>query len=215
MKLSKCSFAQQQVEYLGHTISAAGVATKEAKVVAVKQWPTPKNLKELRGFLGLTGYYRRFVRHYRLISRPLSDLLKKGVPYVWNSVIETTFQQLKQALVTAPVLALPDFQKPFVLETDASDVCFGAVLMQENHPIAFLRKAVCQQNIALSTYEKECMAIILAVDKWRAYLQHKEFIIRADHKSLLHLNEQGITSKIQQKALFKLMDLQFKIVYKK
>jgi hypothetical protein len=92
----------------------------------------------------------------------LSNLLKKGVPFVWTSVSETAFQQLKLALVQAPVLALPDFHKPFVLETDASDVGFGAVLMQDNHPIAYLSKAVCGKNQALSTYEKECLAIILA-----------------------------------------------------
>lgn len=190
------------------------MATKENKVLAVKNWPTPKNLKELRGFLGLTGYYRRFVRHYGLISRPLSDLLKKGVPFVWTSVTESAFQQLKSALISAPVLALPDFSKQFVLETDASDVGFGAVLMQSNHPIAYLSKAVCLKNLASSTYEKECMAIILVVEKWRAYLQNQEFVIKIDHRSLSHLADQRITSKIQQKALLKLMDLQYKIVYK-
>jgi hypothetical protein len=214
VKLSKCTFAQSAVEYLGHTISAEGVSTEPTKVQAVKQWPKPKNLKDLRGFLGLTGYYRRFIRHYGLISRPLSDLLKKGVPFTWTSVTETAFQQLKKALIEAPVLALPNFHKSFVLETDASDTGFGAVLMQENHPIAYLSKAVCVKNQALSTYEKECWAIILAVEKWRQYLQHQEFVIKTYHKSLLHLKEQRITNKIQQKAVFKLMDLQFRIVYK-
>lgn len=214
VKLSKCIFAQSEVEYLGHTISAKGVATEVTKVQAVQQWPTPRNLKDLRGFLGLTGYYRRFIKHYGLISRPLSNLLKKGVSFVWTTTTEKAFQQLKQALVTAPVLVLPNFQKPFVLETDASDLGFGAMLMQDNHPIAYLSKVVCVKNQALSTYEKECLAIILAVEKWKSYLQHQEFIIRTDHKSLLHLKEQRISSKIQQKAVFRLMDLQYKIVYK-
>lgn len=127
---------------------------------------------------------------------------------------QTAFEQLKQALVNAPVLAIPDFSKQFVLETDASDSGFGAVLIQDSHPVAYLSKPVCKRNQALSTYEKECMAIILAVEKWRPYLQNAEFIIRTDHKSLLHLTEQRVSSKIQQKALLKLMDLQFKIVYK-
>lgn len=99
-------------------------------------------------------------------------------------------------------------------ETDASDVGFRAVLMQENHPIAYLRKAVSGKNQALSTYEKECLATILAVEIWKSYLQHQEFIIRTDHKSLLRLTEQRVTSEIQQKAVLKLMELQFKIVYK-
>jgi hypothetical protein len=101
-----------------------------------------------------------------------------------------------------------------VLETDASDIGFGAVLMQEGHPIAYLSKPMCAKNQALCTYEKECMAIIMAVDKWRAYLQHQEFVIRTDHRSLLHLTEQRIITKLQQKALLKLMDLQFKIQFK-
>lgn len=146
--------------------------------------------------MGLTGYYRRYIKHYGMLSRPLSDMLKKGVPYVWTSATEAAFQQLKQALTDAPVLALPNFSKPFILETDASEVGFGAVLMQENHPIDYLSKAVCPKNQAMSTYEKECLAIILAVEKWRSYLQGQEFIIRTDHKSLLHLKEQRITTKI-------------------
>jgi hypothetical protein len=95
VKLSKCSFAQQEVEHLSHTILAQGVSTKVAKIQAVEQWQTPKNLKDLRGFLGLIEYYRRFIKHYGLISRPLSDLLKKGVPFVWTTVTESAFQQLK------------------------------------------------------------------------------------------------------------------------
>jgi hypothetical protein len=190
------------------------VATEQSKVLVIQEWPTPKNLKELRGFLGLTGYYRRFVKHYGLISRPLSNLLRKGVPYVWSSVTETAFQQLKEALIKAPVLALPDFTKQFILETDASEVGFRAVLMQYNHPIAYLSKAVCNKNQALSTYEKECMALILAIDKWRPYLMHQEFVIRTDHRSLVHITDQRIATKIQQKAILKLMDLQYKVIYK-
>ena len=93
---------------------------------------------------------------------------------------------LKQALTEAPVLAIPDFHQPFILETDASDIGLGAVLMQDGHPLAFLSKPLCPKNQALYTYEKECMAILMAVEKWRPYLQHKEFITKTDHKSLLY-----------------------------
>lgn len=178
------------MEYLGHCISRAGVATEPSKIVAVQEWPRPKNLKELRGFLGLTGYYRKFIKHYGMISKPLSNFLKKASPFVWTSVTEEAFNQLKSALTQAPVLAILDFQKQFVLETDASDTSFGAVLMQEGHPVAYLSKSVCAKNQALSTYEKECMAIITVVEKWRACLQHQEFIIKTDHRSLLHLSDQ-------------------------
>jgi hypothetical protein len=117
-------------------------------------------------------------------------------------------------LISAPVLAIPDFSKAFVIETDASDIGFGAVLMQGDHPVAYLSKPVCTKNQSLSTYEKECMAIIFAVDKWRPYLQHQQFTIRTDHQSLLHLTQQRVSSKLQHKALMKLMDLDFRIVYK-
>jgi len=136
------------------------------------------------------------------------------VPFNWNSETEASFQQLKKALVTAPVLALPDFNKQFIVETDASEIGFGAVLMQSGHPIAYLSKAVCTKNQALSTYEKECMAIMLAVDKWRAYLQNQEFVIKTDHRSLAHITDQRVATKIQQKAILKMMDLQYRVIYK-
>lgn len=155
IKLSKCSFAEKDIEYLWHSISSKGVSTEQSKILAVKQWPVPKNVKELRGFLGLTEYYKKFIKHYGLISRHLTDLLKKGVPFVWTSQAQAAFNQLKHALIHAPVLDIPDFSKQFILETDASDVGFGAVFIQDSHPIAYLSKAVCPKNQALSTYEKE------------------------------------------------------------
>lgn len=215
IKKSKCKFAQKTVDYLGHVISAAGVATDPSKVQAVKNWPTPKNLKQLRGFLGLTGYYRKFIQHYGLLARPMTELLKKGTLFQWTPQTEQSFQLLKQRLIEAPVLAVPDFDQQFVVETDASDCGIGAVLMQSGHPIAYLSKHLCPRNQTLSVYEKECMAILLAIQRWRPYLQHRKFLIRTDHKSLLHLTEQRITSKIQHKALVKLMDLDYNIQYKK
>jgi len=150
-----------------------------------------------------------------MLSKPLTMLLKKGSQFQWTPLTQESFQLLQQALIQAPVLAIPDFSKPFVLETDASDLGIGAVFMQEGHPISYLSKSLSIQNQALSTYEKECMAILLAVDKWRSYLQAQEFIIRTDHRSLLFLTEQRAATRLQQKALIKLMDLNFKIQYKK
>lgn len=135
-------------------------------------WPVARNLKQLRGFLGLTGYYRRFIQHYGAISRPLTQLLKKNSKYQWTTVEQQPFQALKQALVNALVLALPDFSKTFTVETNASDLGMGAVLMQEGHPISYLSRSFCEKNKGFSTYEKECMTVLLVVDKWRSYLQH-------------------------------------------
>lgn len=195
LKQSKFVFTEQSLEYLGHIVSKAGVATEPSKTAAVNNWPTPKNIKQLRGFLGLTGYYRRFIKHYGVISKPLTQLLKKGTQFQWTPQANEAFELLKQALSTAPVLSIPDFGKQFIIEIDASDMGMGAVLMQDGHPVSLLSKAFCPRNQALSTYE-ECLALVMAVDKWRSYLLGKEFILRTDHRSLLHLTEQTVTSRI-------------------
>ena len=122
---------------MGHIISAQGVATEPSKIIAVSSWPVPTNLKQLRGFLGLRGYYRRFIKHYGMLCKPLTQLLKKGVHFQWTQETQEAFQLLKDALVQAPVLAILDFSKQFVIETDASDEGFGAVLMQEGPNIIF------------------------------------------------------------------------------
>jgi hypothetical protein len=170
LKKSKCSFAQQQLEYLGYIISPDGIATDPNKVQAIADWKPPTDVKQLRGFLELSGYYRKFIRNYGLMSKPLTDLLKKGVPFLWTPQHQQCLDNLKAALVSAPVLALPDFTKGFTIETNASATGIGAVLMQDNHPIAYLSKALGQKAQALSTYEKECLALIMAVTKWKPYL---------------------------------------------
>lgn len=215
VRQSKCTFAQQKLKYLEHVISDRGVATDPSKVAIVQNWPTPTTVKELRGFLGLAGYYRRFVRNFGMISKPLTNLLKKGQLFVWTPITEQAFQALKQALLSSPVLALPDFNKTFVVETDASEKGIGVVLQQEGHPIAYISKALGLKNQGLSTYEKESLAILMAIDHWRPYLQAADFIIQTDQRSLIHLDDQRLNSYWQQKAMTKLLGLQYKICYKK
>jgi hypothetical protein len=215
VKFSKCEFAQSSVHYLGHVISSAGVATDDSKISDVRDWPTPTDAKQLRSFLGLTGYYRKFVRNYANISKPLTTLLTKFTPYIWTSTTELAFRTLKEALVSAPVLALPDFSAQFTIETDACEYAIGAVLLQKNHPLAFVSKSLGPRNRGLSTYEKEYMAILLAVQQWRQYLQHSEFLIRTDHASLAHLMDQRLHTPWQHKVYTKLMGLQYRILYKK
>jgi hypothetical protein len=132
IKGSKCQFAQRSISYLGYVVCEAGVATDPTKIVDVQKWPVPTNLKELRGFLGMSGYYRKFVRHYGIISQPLTQLLRKGVPFVWTIDTQRAFDTLKEALTSAPVLALPDFSVRFDIETDASDTGVGAVLLRSS-----------------------------------------------------------------------------------
>lgn len=117
-KRSKCVFGADHVEYLGHVISSKGVSTDPSKIQAMKEWPTPTNIKQLRGFLGLTGYYRRFIQGYASISKPFTDLLKKNA-FEWNGQAQHSFVTLKEAMVNAFVLGLPNFNEEFVIETDA------------------------------------------------------------------------------------------------
>jgi hypothetical protein len=145
--------------------------------------------------LGLTEYYRRFIKHYDITTKQLTNLLKKGTTYQWTSKTQQAFEILQRALQQALVLVVPNYQWPFVIETDASDAGIGVVLMQQGHPICYLSKSLSPKNKALSTYEKECMAILLAIEKWRCYLLRQEFIIRIDHKSLSYLTEQKATTQ--------------------
>ena len=163
-KRSKCEFATDKVEYLGHFIQASGVSTDPAKIKAVKEWPVPKNLKDLRGFLGLARYYRRFAKHFGTIARPLTVLTKKDA-FNWNEEAHEAFVELKETLCTAPVLALPRFDKQFIVETDACGVGIGAVLMQEGHPLAYISRHLKGNQLHLSIYEKELLAVVYAVQK--------------------------------------------------
>ena len=138
VKLSKCTFACTTVEYLGHLFANGELKADPSKIEAMLSWPTPTSVRQLRGFLGLTGYYRRFVAHYASIAGPLTELLKDS--FVWSETAASSFVALKGAMSSAPVLRLPDFTKTFYLETDASDFGIGAVLLQEGHPLAFFSK---------------------------------------------------------------------------
>ncbi|XP_057792974.1 uncharacterized protein LOC131009575 [Salvia miltiorrhiza] len=213
LKASKCVFGQPSVEYLGHIVSEGSVLADPEKIDAMKPWPTPRTVKQLRGFLGLTGYYRRFVRHYAGIAAPLTDLLKID-SFCWNSKAEVTFEKLKLALTTTPVLRLPDFNIEFVVESDASDVGIGAVLMQQEQPIAYFSRKLSARMQAASTYTKELHAIVESVHKWRQYLLGRFFIIRTDQKSIRELLQQTIQTPEQQKYVRKLLGFHFRIDYR-
>jgi hypothetical protein len=173
-KLSKCHFGCQEVEYLGHVISEDGVKVDPNKIDAMLKWHVPRNHKALRGFLGLIGYYRKFVKGYGGIATPLTNLLKKN-SFAWNEKAERAFNQLKEAMTTPPVLGLPDFTKAFIVECDASGEGIVVVLMQTGQPLAYLRQGLKGKSLHLSTYEKELLTLVMALGKWRHYLLGHRF----------------------------------------
>ena len=160
----KCLIGHSRVNYLGHWISKTGVEADGEKVKTMVNWPQPTNVSELRGFLGLTGYYRRFVKNYGNIAAPLTKLLQKN-GFHWGDDATAAFESLKQAMISVPVLALPDFSLPFIIETNASGTGLGAVLSQNNRPIAYFSQKLSPRAQAKSIYERELMAVVMAVQK--------------------------------------------------
>lgn len=154
-----------------------------AKVKSVMEWPVSRNVKGVRGFLGLTGYYRKFIRDYGKIAKPLTDLTKKeGLK--WNEKVQQAFEELKKMITIAMVLALPNFEKEFELECDAFGLGIGAILMQEQRPMAYFSKAMGSRNLTKSTYEKELMAVALSIQHWRLYLLGRKFKVYSNQRSL-------------------------------
>ncbi|GKA86981.1 ty3-gypsy retrotransposon protein [Tanacetum coccineum] len=182
----------------GHIISRHGVEMDPKKVSAVREWPIPQSQRHVRGFLGLAGYYRRFIKGYATLAAPLTDLLRKD-GFKWGDRESEAFKALKQQLSTTPVLGLPDFEKTFTVETDASGDGIGAVLLQNNKPICYFSRKLGPRMRLAATYQKELFAIVEAVFKWRQYLLGRRFIIRTDHKSIKELMQQVIQTPIQQK----------------
>ena len=186
--LKKCELGRREVQYLGHIILGKGVQMDPKKIEDILRWLVPKTVKALRGFLGLTGYYIRFIYNYGKIARPLAQLLKKG-SFVWGKESSQAMQQLQQAITSAPVLMLLNFNQPFCVECDASGKGIGVVLLQNKKPIAFFSKALVDSSINKSIYEKELMALVQAIQHWRPYLLSRKFTVYTDQKSLRYLLE--------------------------
>ena len=196
VKLAKCQFGMKECVYLGHVVGNGTVRPETNKIGAVESFPRPETKREVRGFLGLTGYYRRFIPDYATIALPLTDLTRRTSPNVveWNEECTKAFETLKRCLCCDPVLKSPDFTQPFVLQTDASDRGAGAVLSQhgadgEEHPVAYYSRKFLPREERYSTVEKECLAIKLAIAAFRVYLLGRRFTIQTDHRSLEWLDK--------------------------
>jgi hypothetical protein len=211
---SKCAFGASEVEYLGNLVGKDGVRVDPKKIEAMQEWPHPKTLKILHGFLGLTGHYRKFIKNYGKIAAPLTALLKKN-SFTWTPAAAQAFQTLKMTMCTTLVLALLDFTKTFVLECDASRKGIDTVLMQEGQPLDFMSKQLPERNLGKPIYEKEMLAILHSIDLWHPYLLGQCFQIKTDHQSLKYFLEQHISSLEQQKWVTKLFGYDYEIIYKK
>ena len=216
-KESKCEFFKHEVEFLGHHVGRDGVRMMEDKVEAVRAWPTPRSVRDVRAFLGTAGYYRKFIRDFSAIAAPLSELTKDSVKFEWTAPHEQAFRQLKAAIAQGPVLILPDPSLPFVVHTDASGFAVGAVLQQDQgkglQPIAFLSKKMADAETRYPVHEQELLAIIQALTAWRHYLHGSKFTVRTDHKSLQFFQTQPMLSGRQARWKDVLANFDFDIEY--
>ncbi|KAK1699471.1 hypothetical protein QYE76_016168 [Lolium multiflorum] len=193
--LEKCTFCKDKVIFLGYVVSKHGVEVDVSKIEAIQNWPTPMNVSQVRSFHGLAGFYRRFVPNFSTIAAPLNDLTKKGVVFEWGAAQDHAFDELKRLLTSAPLLALPDFNKQFEIECDASGIGIGGVLMQEGRPIAYFSEKLSGAKLNYPIYDKELYALIRVLEVWQHYLWPKEFIIHSDHEALKYLKAQSTLHK--------------------
>ena len=184
----KCTFAKRQIKYLGHIVSSDGILPDPDKISAIKDYPIPKRLKDVRAFLGLSGYYRKFIKDYAKIASPLYALTKKNVDFIWTEQCENAFKLLREALISPPLLAYPDFDEPFQLYTDASSFALGAVLCQTQNGtervICYSGRSLSKQEQQYGITEKECLALVYAVKKFDCYLRFTKFTAYVDHSAL-------------------------------
>ncbi|GFR01434.1 retrovirus-related Pol polyprotein from transposon 297, partial [Trichonephila clavata] len=218
-KPSKCNLFRHEVNYLGHIISADGVRTDPQKVSAVKDWRRPKNVHELRSFLGLCTYYRRFVKGFSSIARPLHRLTENKQKFLWTDECEEAFNSLKAALTSSPILVYPYPEKQFILDTDASHESVGAVLSQETngqeHVIAYWSKCLSKPERNYCVTRKELLAIVKAVENFHSYLYGRKFLLRTDHASLTWLLNFKNTEGQIARWIQKLEEYDFEIKHRK
>ena len=216
-KLSKCAFFQREIDFLGHTVHANGLRIEHSKLCVVQEWPQPKNVHELRSFLGFANFFRRFVRHFAHKAAPLHELTKKDAPYVWTDQHRAAFEGLKSALTSAPVVVPPDPQRPYTVYTDASDAAIGAVLTQDRdrgpQPVAFESRKLSAAERNYPTHDKEMLAIAHALRTWRHYLEGVPFDVVTDHASLRYFQTQPDLSRRQARWMEQLSQFDFKISY--
>ncbi|GJV60150.1 putative reverse transcriptase domain-containing protein [Tanacetum coccineum] len=212
-KFSKCEFWLSKVQFLGHVIDSEGIHVDPAKIEAIKDWASPKTPTEIRQFLGLAGYYRRFIEGFSKIARPMTKLTQKSVKFEWGEKAEAAFQLLKQKLCSAPILALPEGSENFVVYCDASHKGLGAVLMQREKVIAYASRQLKVHEKNYTTHDLELGAVVFALKMWRHYLYGTKCVVFTDHKSLQHILDQKELNMRQRRWLELLSDYDCEIRY--
>ncbi|WVZ51589.1 hypothetical protein U9M48_002720, partial [Paspalum notatum var. saurae] len=212
-KFSKCDFWIEEVKFLGHVISNGGIAVDQSKVSEVQNWKIPENVKGIRSFLGLAGYYRRFIEGFSRIAKPMTALLEKNIKFQWTSACQRGFEELKKRLTTAPVLTFPDMHKPFSVYCDASRLDLGCVLMQEGKVVAYASRQLRDHEKNYPTHDLELAAVVHALKVWRHYLFGQKCDIYTDHKSLKYIFTQTELNMRQRRWLELIKDYDLEICF--
>jgi hypothetical protein len=215
---NKCCFAAKSITFLGHVVNESGTRPDPGKIEAVLHFPQPRTVTNVRSFLGLTGYYRKYVRGYARLAAPLFELTKKGVDFVWDMGCQQAFQALRVALVEAPILIRPDFGKAFYLDVDWSPKGVGAILSQREGKlekvVAYASKSLTEVQKKFHPMEGECYALIWGIMHFRQYLYRNHFVLRTDHKPLEWLATVSDAHGRRGRWIDMLQDFSFKIVHR-
>jgi hypothetical protein len=203
-KLSKCEFYMKQVAFLEYVILKGGISVDPSKVQDVLSWNAPTNVGDIQSFLGLAGYYQRFIEGFLKISKPMTELLEKDKNFKWTPACEASFQELKMRLTSAPILVMPDMEKSFSIYYDASSQGLGCVLMQDFHVVAYASRQLRKHEAHYRTYDLELAAIVHALKIWRHYLMGKRSELYMDHKSLKYIFTQS-NLNLRQRILLELI----------
>ncbi len=220
-KLKKCEFDKEKVEFLGYIIDGKGIQTDPKKTEAIREWPTPKCVKDVQRFIGLCNYYRRFVENFANIAKPLHNLTKKNQKFVWSTDCENAFKELKNRLTSTPILLHPDPQKPFIVECDASNYAIGSILSQKDengklHPVAYYSRSLNNAEINYSITEKELLAIKSAFSTWRHLLLGAKYkvTVYTDHRNLIYTLGGKIGNQRQHRWHLFFQEYNFQLIYR-
>lgn len=218
LRPEKCKFLKKEICYLGHKITERGTLPDKEKVEVIKNYPHPKNQKDVRSFLDFVQYYRRLIKDFSKIASPISNLLKKNVPFEWTDRCQVVLDELRNILTSPPILSYPNFKEPFVLTTDASGYAIGSVLFQgkigEDLPIANASRSLNKVERNYSTCEKELLSIVWSCNHFRPYLFGRKFTILSDNRALVYLKNIKTPKSRHTRMRLKLEEYDYEIIYK-